>query len=85
MTRDADTEYWIDECIGPRKAGTRYRSHSWGDEITVLAVDRDAPGWQVWTVTEATDEELARGRSRTHCTAWDDRDQVISQPAGVAP
>jgi hypothetical protein len=80
MSHSPDTEQHITECIGPRVVGTRWRSHYWGVEVTVLAVDRDPPGWELWTVTEATDEELARNASRTHCTRWDyDRDQVITQ------
>lgn len=84
MSRDAETEQYISECIGPRVVGTRYRS-SFGDDVTVLAVDRDPAGWELWTVTEANDEELRAGRSRTHCTRWDyDRDRVVTQPQGVA-
>jgi hypothetical protein len=83
MSRDPETEQYITRCIGPREVGTRYRS-SFFDDVTVLAVDRDTGDWMLWSVTEATDEELARGASRTHCTAWDyDRDHVISQPQGV--
>lgn len=85
MNRDAETEQYISECLGPRVAGTRYHSNYHGDEVTVLAIDRDPDGWMLWSVTEATDEELAAGTSRTHCTRWEyDRDRVISQLAGVA-
>lgn len=83
MSHDPETVRYISECIGPRVVGTRYRS-SWGDDVTVLAVDRDPAGWELWTVTEATDEELRANRSRTHCTDWDyDRDRVITQPQGA--
>lgn len=77
MTHDPDTEAYIDECIGPRVIGTYYRS-SFDDNVTVLAIDRDPPGWMLWSITEANDDELARGASRTHCTRWDPRrDRVI--------
>lgn len=81
---NSDTERYIDGCIGPRSVGTRYRSGYGDDDVTVLAVDRDPAGWMLWSVTEATDEELASGRSRTHCTDWDyDRDCVVDQAQGV--
>lgn len=72
----------VEECIGPRRVGTRYRSHQFGDVITVLSVDRGTdPGqWPSWSVTEANEAELDRGAARTHCTPWDARDKVLSQP-----
>lgn len=76
--RDAETEQYISECIGPRIVGTRWKSYYFGDEVTVLAVHNpDSRG--AWSITEATDEELARNRLRTHCTPWDHRDRVITQ------
>jgi hypothetical protein len=73
MTSDQHT----DQEIGPRRPGTRWRSHYWGDEVTVLDVHRP-DGDRPWSITEATDDEQARGRSRTHCTPWDPRDEVLS-------
>jgi hypothetical protein len=84
MIRDADTERFINACIGPRIVAGRYFDHYWGDEYTVLAIDRNPPNHMLWSITEATDTELAAGTSRTHCTAWDERDRVISQPQKVA-
>lgn len=81
MKRDAATERLIDECIGPQVVGGRYFSYYWGDEYTLLAIDRNPPNGQLWSITEATDAERAAGVSRTHCTAWDRRDRVIRQPS----
>lgn len=82
--RTAATERAITEYIGPRHVGGRYSSGYWGDEYTVLAIDREPADGSLWSITEATDEEMRRNASRTHCTAWDPRkDRVISQPAGV--
>lgn len=74
----------IAEAIGPRLVGGRYYYHYWGDECTVVAVDR-APETlhSLWTITEQTDEEARNGTRRTHFTAWDPRDRVISQPEYV--
>lgn len=68
--------------IGPRHIGGRYFCGYWRNEYTVLAIDRSDRSWRI---TEATDEEAAEGRSRTHCTSWDwNRDKVISQPDGAS-
>jgi hypothetical protein len=56
--------------VGPRRVGGRYYCGYWRWEYTVLAIEYSHGGW---LITEATDEEAAEGRSRTHCTAWDER------------
>jgi len=89
--RQRRQEQWLDECIGPRQVGGRYLVGD--EEVTVLAIDRTEGRrpdgrtamsyWMPWSITEATDEERARGASRTHCTAWrpDSRQyRVIRQP-----
>jgi hypothetical protein len=77
-----DAQQYIDRCLGPRRIGGRYYKHQMDDEVTVLAIDRQPDGPMLWSITEATDRELASGTSRTHCTGWDDtKDRVITQPA----
>lgn len=82
--RAADTERYVDECIGPRVVGGRYDYGYWGETCTVLAIDRNPAGWELWTITEANEDELRRNTSRTHCTPWDpSKDRVVSQPEAV--
>lgn len=69
----------IDEAIGPRKVGGRYRCAYWAQEYTVVAIQRTLPAgdWRRWAITV----EWADGHRTTHGTAWDPkRDKVISQP-----
>lgn len=72
MARKRPTQQQID----PRVVGGRYRSGYWRIEYTVTAIEFDAHGWLV-SVTCLDDD----GSIRTHCTAWDNRDRVISEPA----
>jgi hypothetical protein len=58
----------------PRVIGGRYRSHYWGDEYTVLAITFTECGF-LDSITVRDD----RG-SRTHATAWDERDQILFDP-----
>lgn len=77
-----DAAAWIAEALGPRQVGGRYRSGYWGDDYAVLAVRTDRDDWMRWSITVATDAELAEGGSRTHCTRWDpDHDSVICHPS----
>ena len=81
MSRDADTEAFIDTCIGPRRPGTIWFSGYDQVRVEVLDVDRDPSGWMLWSITEVDVEGSQRGWKRTHCTRWDyDRDRVVSQP-----
>lgn len=78
----ADVQHYIDRCLGPRQIGGRYYKHQMHQEVTVLAIDRQPSGTMLWSITEATDQERSDGKSRTHCTSWDDtKDRVIAQPA----
>ena len=58
----------------PRVIGGRYRSHYWGDEYTVLAIKFTEHGF-LDSITVQDD----RG-TRTHGTAWDERDQIVFDP-----
>jgi hypothetical protein len=72
---DQASEELVDQQIGPREVGGRYRSGYWGDEYEVVAIDRNpATTWMAWSITVRD----VNGQ-RTHCTAWDPtRDRVIS-------
>jgi hypothetical protein len=74
-------EMWVARQIGPRKVGGRYRSH-YGDAVyEVLAIE---PGprstWPTWQITVRGEG----GQIRSHCTAWDERDQVVTEPGQAA-
>lgn len=78
MTRNADTEQYVTECIGPREAGTLW-SDGCGNTVRVLAVDRDDPRF-LWSVTEVDEVGQQVGRERTHSTPWDyDRNRVVDE------
>jgi hypothetical protein len=82
MSRTQHTEDFVGQCIGPRRVGTIWFSGRDHVNVNVLAVDRNPPGWELWTITEVDLEGSQQGWERTHCTPWDpDRDRVISQPA----
>ncbi|MQS18023.1 hypothetical protein F7Q99_39010 [Streptomyces kaniharaensis] len=75
-------EQWVAEQIGPRKVGGRYRTRN-GYEYDVLAIDpgpRPSTQWPVWQITIIGTED---GATRSHCTAWDERDQVVKEPGEV--
>lgn len=81
MSHNADTNAYIDECIGPRRPGTVWFSGYDRVNVEVLAVDRNPGDHMLWSITEVDVEGSQRGWKRTHCTAWDhDRDVVVSQP-----
>ncbi|WP_139043394.1 hypothetical protein [Mycobacterium lentiflavum] len=58
----------------PRVIGGRYRSYYWATEYSVLAIKFSAHGF-LDSITVQDD----RG-SRTHGTAWDERDQILFDP-----
>ena len=69
---------WLALQIGPRRVGGVYRSYT-GDVYEVLELDRGPrKEWPVaWQITVRT---LGSSRIRRHCTAWDERDQVLVEP-----
>lgn len=70
---------WIAREIGPRRVGGVYRSYT-GDvyEVLALAIDQGTRrSWPTWQITVRT---LGSTEVRQHCTAWDDRDQVLVEP-----
>ncbi|MEE1783046.1 hypothetical protein PUR71_08970 [Streptomyces sp. SP17BM10] len=73
---------WVARQIGPRRVGGFYRSVYSDTVYEVLAID---PGpresWPVWQITVRT---LGESSSRWHCTAWDERDQVVAAPGEQA-
>lgn len=84
MSHDQETVQYIDRCIGPRTVGTVWWSGYDRVNVEVLSVDRDPPGWELWTVTEVDLEGSQQGWQRTHCTPWDgSRDRVVRQPEVV--
>jgi hypothetical protein len=54
---------------GPRVVGGVYRCAYWGDTYTVIRADAA-------TMTV----QWSDGHKTTHCTAWERRDSVVSQP-----
>lgn len=78
---DKDTaqyKRWVRKQIGPRTVGGQYRSHNGGETYSVLAIEpgpRDS--WPVWQITVLDDGAT---EPKSHCTAWNDRDQVLFQP-----
>ncbi len=78
MIRDASTKAHINEQIGPRKVGTVWKERHGGPTVEVLAIDRDPAGWMLWSITEVDLDGSQKGMRRTHCTAWDPRDQVVT-------
>ncbi len=75
MTHSADTLAYIDECIGPRRVGGRYRSYYWDTEYEVLAIDRDPADTPLWSITVKFAD---RSGPTQHCTPWDSRDRVVT-------
>jgi hypothetical protein len=63
----------------PRVAGGRYRSNYWDSEYTVEAIAFTARG-HLKSIT-VTDQD----GSRTHCTAWDSRDEILYDPRTERP
>lgn len=58
--------------IGPRVVGGQYWDCYWGKDYTVEAISGDRLSMTVrWATGEVT----------THCTWWEKRDRVVSQPA----
>lgn len=70
-------EMWVARQIGPRKVGGRYRSRYSGKTYEVLAIEPGPrPTWPTWQITVRGED----GQIRSHCTAWEERDQVIAEP-----
>jgi hypothetical protein len=74
MTKSQKYQTIFAKSVGPRVVGGVYFDSYWGSEYTVDAIDVDASGW-MRSIT-VTDSE----GTRSHCTCWDRRDRVISQP-----
>ncbi|MFF1908256.1 hypothetical protein [Kitasatospora sp. NPDC058218] len=73
---------WVARQIGPRAVGGYYRSAHSDVVYEVLAVEPGPlPGWPVWKITV---RQLGESRSYWHCTAWDERDQVVAEPGEQA-
>jgi hypothetical protein len=71
---------WVARAIGPRRVGGIYRTH-YGDVYEVLELERDRSACTKWPVTwQITVRTLGSSRIRRHCTAWDERDQVLVEP-----
>lgn len=58
----------------PRVTGGRYRDSYWCQEYTVTAVYLHHG--VIWLTCKWADGDVT-----THCTAWDSRDVIVSQPA----
>ncbi|WP_404870971.1 hypothetical protein ACI1MP_37605 (plasmid) [Kitasatospora griseola] len=73
---------WVACQIGPRRVGGIYRSGYSGAVYEVVAVD---PGprteWPIWQITTRI---LGATIAVRHCTAWEDRDQVLAEPGEAA-
>jgi hypothetical protein len=63
----------------PRVAGGRYRSNYWGSEYRVEAISVTANG-HLESITVTDDHG-----TRTHCTAWDSRDDILFDPRTQRP
>ncbi|MFI9332947.1 hypothetical protein ACIGZJ_36105 [Kitasatospora sp. NPDC052868] len=75
-------EEWVSQQIGPRKVGGRYKTRN-GYEYDVIEIDRGprpSTQWPVWQITIIGTED---GAKRSHCTAWDERDQIVQEPGEV--
>ncbi|MET9183150.1 hypothetical protein ABZX88_33815 [Kitasatospora aureofaciens] len=73
---------WVARQIGPRAVGGYYRSAYSDSVYEVLAIDPGPrEGWPVWRITVRT---LGEDATRWHCTAWDERDQVVAEPGEQA-
>ncbi|WP_327075618.1 hypothetical protein OG196_43630 (plasmid) [Kitasatospora purpeofusca] len=74
---------WVARQIGPRAVGGYYRSHHSDIVYEVLAIEPGPrrPAWPTWKITV---RELGASRSYWHCTAWDERDQVVAVPGEQA-
>lgn len=63
----------------PRVVGGRYRSHYWGTDYTVLAIRLTERG-DLESITVRDDDG-----TRSHCTGWDSRDQILFDPRSPGP
>jgi hypothetical protein len=71
-------EEWVAGNLGPRRVGGRYRNHYWNQAYTVVAIEPGPrEGWPVWQITVLNDGD---DEPVSHCTAWDERDEVLSEP-----
>lgn len=75
MTRDAGTERYVQECIGPRRAAGMVWADDLGVPIQVVAVDLAPADSQLWAVTEVDLNGPQKGLNRN---------RVISQPQDAA-
>ncbi len=70
-------EQWAAAQIGPRKVGGRYHCFYTGEVYEVLAIEPGPrPTWPTWQITVRGED----GQTRSHCTAWDERDQLVAEP-----
>ncbi|WP_042422223.1 hypothetical protein [Streptacidiphilus anmyonensis] len=74
---------WLARQIGPRQVGGIYRTGYSGDVYEVLEIDHGPRSqWPVtWQITVRT---VGTDHVRRHCTAWEDRDQVLAEPGPLA-
>ncbi|WP_043736017.1 hypothetical protein [Nocardia asiatica] len=63
------------EGIGPRRVGGVYRSYDTGSVDTVVAIETAAFDMP-WAITVRGED----GVLRRHCTAWDQRNEILRQP-----
>ena len=66
---------WVARQIGPQQVGGIYHCGYWGEDYRVDAIDVHESGTVWFTVTWLKD-----GRTTHHCTAWETRDSVVTQP-----
>ena len=69
--------------IGPRVVGGIYRTPYGGYEYEVLHIGTGKESripWAQWSITVRVASDSVKS-VRTHCTSWDDREAVISQPS----
>ncbi len=66
--------------IGPQVPGGTYLCAYWGQcyEVLAIASPVDLAGFPVFTVQWLDGPDS--GRTVQHCTPWDKRDRVVSQP-----
>ncbi|WP_042370527.1 hypothetical protein [Streptacidiphilus neutrinimicus] len=79
--RQATDRRWVAAQIGPRQVGGVYRTRH-GDVYEVLDIEPGPrPTWPTWRISVRT---LGSDTVRRHCTAWEDRDQVLAEPGPAA-
>jgi hypothetical protein len=75
---------YFDWMLGPRVVDGVYWTSYWRKFYVVLNIELDFANGTVW-MTVADPDELATGRSRRHCTPWNEKDRVIYEPPAGDP